>query len=477
MWEAIRANTRRSRMLIGVMGAMLVTLGALIGFAWSGAPEGGAAGAVAALLLWLVMLLVALTGGERLVMRTARARKIAKEDSPRLWNVVEEMTIASGLGTPPDVYIVDDDLPNAFAAGRKPENACVAVTSGLLRRLNRDELQGVIAHEIAHIRNLDVRFMTIATVMVGSIVILADIFLRSMWFGGGRRRGSGKGEGNAQLVMVAVTILAAILAPLAANLLYLACSRKREYLADASAARFTRYPMGLASALEKIHSGLTTAGKKTVGKRFPRALAPMYIVNPLQAGSASSGWFSTHPPAQKRIAILRAMGGGAGWVDYERAYQQVMGGGDCLDARTLGSEQSVAARAATPEPDPKREAIERGREVVDLLDRMAEFLLIACPCGVRIKVPPQLKQPTVRCTRCGREHPKPHAEPTVAPGPGARADATSPLHYRRQGEGWESFQCACGKTVQISPALGSASITCGGCSRSIRIESPIAPLR
>jgi heat shock protein HtpX len=407
MWEAIRANTRRSRLLIGLMGGMLVLMGYLIGAVVMG-PEGGIPGAVMALVVWLVMLLAALAGGEQLVLMTARAREIKKEDYPRLWNVVEEMTIASGLGKMPKIYIIDNDMPNAFATGRKPESSCVAVTTGLLKRLNRDELQGVVAHEIAHVRNLDVRFMTIAAVMLGSIVLLADLFFRMLWFGGGRRRGSGGGQGQA--IVLAIAIVAAIAAPFFAQMLYFACSRKREYLADASAARFTRYPAGLASALEKISGDLVTSLKKKKKKDVLRALAPMYIVNPLQAAATSVGLFSTHPPTAKRVQILRAMGGNAGWVDYEQAFRDVTGGQRSgLDERTLSSEESVAARAPSAEPDAKKDAAARGKEVADLLDRMVGFLLITCPCGVRIKIPPDLRRDTVPCTRCGRKHEVPKA--------------------------------------------------------------------
>jgi len=459
VWEAIQGNVRRSRLLIGLMGTILAGLGALIGAAWAG-PDAAVVGALVALGVWLVMLLVTFAGGEQVLMATARAREIQKHDSPRLFNVVEEMSIAAGLARPPRVFIIDDDVPNAFAAGRKPENACVAVTSGLLKRLNRDELQGVIAHEIGHIKNLDIRFMTVAGVMVGSVAILADLFLRSLWFGGGRRRGGGKGGGQLQLILLAVTLVAAILAPIAAQLLYYACSRRREYLADASAARFTRYPPGLASALAKI------SGAVRGGKGVSRVLAPMYIVNPLQAASASSGWLSTHPPTEKRIAILRAMTG-AGWADYENAFQRVSGEGQsCLDRRTLASEGSVAARAATVEPDAKKQAVERAREVTDLLDRMVDFLLIPCACGVRIKVPPELDRPSIRCPRCGREHEVGRAEKKQEASAGAGGEV---LRYKRRGQGWESFRCACGRPMQISPALQVTSMRCRACKRRIEI--------
>ena len=322
---------------------------------------------------FFVLVLVAFFGGDSVLLSSAGAMRIHKQDAPQLWNVVEEMTIAGGLKRPPRVYVIDSSAPNAFAVGRKPEKAAIAVTSGLLKRLNRDELQGVIAHELAHIQNLDVRFMTLASVMVGAIVLVSDVFLRSLWYGAGRgsrRSSSSKGGGQAQLVFLAIAILMAILAPIAAQLLYFACSRRREYLADACAARYTRYPEGLASALEKIAA---RAGTK---RNVCRPLAPLYIVNPLQARKAI-GLTSTHPPTQARIAILRAMAGGAGYQAYEAAYRQVVGkAGKCLSQRTLSEQEDVPIRKPTPEPDKKKAAVERAQDALDLIDRLAGFLLM-----------------------------------------------------------------------------------------------------
>jgi heat shock protein HtpX len=470
MWEAIQANRRRSRLLIGLMGAILVGFGALMGRAFIG-PEGLLAGAGMALAVWLIMLAIAFVGGDQIVLMTAGARPIKKEDAPRLWNVVEEMSIASGLGRIPRIYVIDDEMPNAFATGRKKENASVAVTSGLLRRLNRDELQGVVAHEIAHIKNQDVQFMTLALVMVGSIVLLSDMVLRVMWFGGGRRRGSSRGGGQAQAIFLILTLVAAILAPFAARILYFAVSRKREYLADASAAQFTRYPPGLASALEKISGQM---GR--IQTREMRALAPMYIVSPLKA-AGGTGLFSTHPPVRKRVQILRSMGGMVGWAEYEKSYRTAMGGREgCLGERTLASTESVKAREATVEPEPRKEAVERAREVADLLDRFVDFLLITCVCGVRIKVPPGFPRDSIRCTRCGKTHAIPRAEVAAAARvataavAGAAVATAAPLRYRRRGTGWESFKCDCGRVQQLSPAISVSRMTCRKCGREIEIE-------
>ena len=505
MWEAIRKNRRRSWILITVMGLTLLVLGHVIGsalflnadaignlasgargsahpatrtgdtndnvgsglhpLAWLSEPSfwfnsGGLIGMSIAAGIWTILTLVALFAGDAMLLRSAGAHEIAKQDAPRLWNTVEEMTIASGLGGVPRVFIVDDDAPNAFAVGRTPEKAAVAVTAGLLRRLDRDELQGVIAHEIGHIRNHDIRFLTLASVMVGSIVLISEIFLRSLWYGAGRRSSSSRSGGKARLVLMVIAILFAILAPVVARLLYLACSRRREYLADASAARFTRFPDGLASALEKI------GGRRNRKEKTRRSLAPLYIVNPLQSMSAA-GLFSTHPPLEKRVAILRAMAGGAGYVDYEDAYKKIYGAASaCLDPGCLKSESHLAARKPSPETKPKTDAVERAREVMDVLDRAANFLLLTCPCGMRIKLPPGFKQDQLNCPRCSRTHRVPRAAEKVERPSSARA---GPLTYRRHTTGWESFRCTCGHTLQISPNFSGSRISCRKCSRHIKM--------
>jgi len=459
MWEAIASNQRRSRILIVLMGVLLILVGALIGLTVD--PQwGGAAGSLVALAVWLVLWLTAVYGGDSILLSTAGAMPIQKEDAPRLWNVVEEMTIAGGLPLMPAIYLIESDALNAFAVGRKPTVAAVAVTSGLLKRLTRDELQGVIAHELSHIRNLDVRFMTLASVMVGAIAILADGFLRSLRFTGGRRSSRGSGSGQAQLIIFLLAIVVAILAPICAQILYFACSRRREFLADASAARLTRYPDGLASALEKIACG----GAPT--EPFSRALAPLFIVNPLQSGLAA-GLFATHPPTQMRIEILRAMGGRAGYLDYESAYKKVCGEKEaCLGARTLGEGDSVQARTATAEPEPQQEAIGRARDVAGLLGRLGQFLEIPCACGMIIKVPPEFKQSEVVCPRCGTTHEVPSAKPIEAQAAGAAREQT---YQRKQAGAWESFRCACGQTVQLSPLFAGSHVVCPACKSTIMI--------
>ena len=309
MWEAISANQRRSALLITSLAALLALMGMAIGFLMGGKPQTAYFGAFIGLCVWGVLLLVNLMGGESVLLSSANAREVAHDEAPQLYNVVEEIRIAASLPAMPRVFIIDTPVPNAFAVGLNPERACVAVTAGLLERLSRDELQGVIAHELGHISNRDTLFMTLAGVTLGAIVLLADAGMRLMfWGGGGRRRSSstsGKNGGAALAVMMIAALVLAILAPLVARLLYFACSRQREYLADASAAQYTRYPAGLANALRKI-------ALQQDPKKIPvnRVVAPMYAINPL-AAAGSFSVFGTHPPTEERIRRLLEMQGAA----------------------------------------------------------------------------------------------------------------------------------------------------------------------
>lgn len=399
MWEQIRANRNRSAALAALLLALLLAVGWAAGIVFA---EDWRPGLAIAALVWLVLFLTAAAGGDNLLLSLSRAREIKPEDHPRLWNVVEEMKIASGLPAVPRVFVVDDPAPNAFAVGRSPRRAAIAVTSGLLQKLDRDELQGVVAHETAHIHNRDVRLMVYAGVMVGAIVILADAMQRQFFWGGGRRRSRGRGDGGGQAMIVAMLISLAlmILAPLLARLIHLAISRRREYLADASAARFTRYPEGLASALEKI------AAAPERLQAASSATAPMYIVNPLRRrGRAAADLTSTHPPISERIRILRAMGGAA-YADYDAAWRRVTGRRRGLPPSALREDAAVPRRAAGEAlfgDAAVADAPARAREVGDLMWKLDGYSFVPCPCGATLKFPPGLVATRVHCPACGRE--------------------------------------------------------------------------
>ncbi|MES0329617.1 MAG: M48 family metallopeptidase [Dehalococcoidales bacterium] len=398
MWEQIRSNQIRSVVLVIAMGLLLLAVGYAIGLYFF---DSAVIGLVIALALWVLLNLIGYFQGDSILLSIAKAKKITRDDHPRLFNVVEEMKIATGLPKMPDIYIIDDTALNAFATGRDPERASVAITSGLLARLNRDELQGVIAHEMSHIKNRDVLLMALTAVMLGSIVILAWFATRALFFSGGRR--SSGGGGQAGIIILIVGLVFIILAPIAAQFIYFAISRKREYLADASAALHTRYPEGLASALEKL--GTSTGQLKTANK----ATAPMYIINPFhKKGMAASNLSATHPPLKERIRILRSMAGGASFAQYDAAYQQVHKTSDgIMSAGSIAAAGAVGLRGAkAEEPTQVKEPshVERTRETADMLYRLNKYKTITCACGTKLKVPPRFKDNTIRCPHCGRVH-------------------------------------------------------------------------
>lgn len=401
MWEQIRLNRRRSLLLVVVIAALLIALGFFIGEAVE--PGAGPVGVIVAAIIWIVLSLVAYFQGDSILLSVSGAREIQKSDHPRLFNIVEEMTIAAGLPKMPRVFIIDDMALNAFATGRSPETASVAVTAGLLGRLSRDELQGVIAHEMTHVINRDVLFMSMVGVMLGAIVMISDMFLRGfLRVGGGRSRrfGGGKGGGQAQAVMLIVAILLAILSPILAQLIYFAISRRREYLADAGASVLTRYPEGLASALSVLAADtapLVNANKAT---------APMYIVNPFQkAGRMALNLSSTHPPIEDRIRVLRSMAGGAGYQQYEAAWRRVHGGrrGVMPASVLVSGGEAVPIRAPSVEAQAPAVARQRMREAGDAVRRISDFAFLDCACGLRVKVPPDFNRPSIACPRCRAE--------------------------------------------------------------------------
>ncbi len=291
MYSQIDSNKRKTLILISVFIAFILGLGYLFA-----EPLGYGYGIMyISIIISLGMTLFSYYYGDKVALRTSGAREITKDDNPYVYRMVENLSITAG--TPmPKVHIIDSPALNAFATGRDPEHASIALTTGIIDALENEELEGVIAHELSHIKNYDIRVMTIVVVLVGSIAIMSDMFMRAHLFGG-RRRGSGS-QGSPVFMIIGITLL--ILSPFIAEVIKLAVSRKREYLADASGALLTRYPEGLARALEKISSSsikLETANKGT---------AHLFISNPFKTNSFNK-MMSTHPPIEDRIKLLRQM--------------------------------------------------------------------------------------------------------------------------------------------------------------------------
>jgi heat shock protein HtpX len=304
------ANRRNSIVLIGVVTLLLAALGFAIGYGTTGAVEGAFGVTTGAIVLAMLLSIGSYFAGDQLVLASSGAKEVTRESAPQLLNVVQEMALAAG--TPmPKVYLIEDTAPNAFATGRDPEHASVAITTGLLQKLDREELQGVMGHELSHVRNFDIRFALLVAVLVGSIALLADFFLRFTFWGGGRRGGDrDRGGGGLAAIAFIVAIVLAILAPIIARFVQLAVNRQREYLADASSVELTRNPRGLERALAKI------AGDKEVLEVANRATQHLYFTNPIKKfEERSTSMFSTHPGIVDRINRLRQLTGEPALVD------------------------------------------------------------------------------------------------------------------------------------------------------------------
>jgi heat shock protein HtpX len=295
MYEQIASNKRKSFLLV----FFFILFVFLLAWVFEQLAGMGTGGLVLAFIIASISAFAGYYASDKIVLTISRARPATKEEFPYLYNVVEGLAIAAGIPAP-RCYVIEDTAPNAFATGRNPKNSVICVTTGLLEKMNRAELEGVISHEMSHIKNYDVLVQTLTVVMVGVIALLSDWILRSfLW--GGRRKG-GRDKGGAGAILIVVGLILAALSPIISQLIRLAISRKREFLADASGAMLTRYPPGLASALRKLDADtepLEAANKAT---------AHLYIVNPLKdiKGTVNK-LFSTHPPIEERIAALEKM--------------------------------------------------------------------------------------------------------------------------------------------------------------------------
>ncbi len=301
MFDEIRSNKRRSVALIATFVVITLAIGVVVGVLIGGGPVPS----MIALVIASVMAFTSYWKSDQIALRVSRAVPADPVTYQRLHNLVEGLCIASGLPKP-RVYVIDDPAPNAFATGRNPQHAAIAVTTGLLEKMNRVELEGVVAHELSHIRNYDILVSTIAVVLVGTIAIITDVTIRMMWWNGGRvRRDGDRNDGANPLALVGIVLL--IVAPIVAKAMQAAVSRRRETLADVSACQMTRYPPGLISALEKLKADTTTTHSASM------ATAHMWIEQPLSGvrDEGRLGWFhrmfDTHPPLDARIALLKEL--------------------------------------------------------------------------------------------------------------------------------------------------------------------------
>lgn len=301
-YEAIRSNKRKSFFLILIFVIIIIAIGWAIQV-YEGSESGYGIIAIAAIIS-IFSGLIGYYGGAGIALVANGAQEISQEQNQYLYRMVENLCIASGMPMP-KIHIIPDPAINAFATGRDPNHSHIAVTTGALQKLENEELEGVLAHELSHIQNYDIRFMMLIVVLVGTVVLLSDIFLRAQFFGfGGRGRGSNRGGAGAVILLIALVLL--ILSPIIAQLIKFAVSRRREYLADASGILKTRYPEGLINALKKIQADDMKM------QRVSNATAHLYLANPFGAAHSHGGFsklFATHPPIEERIAALEKMGG------------------------------------------------------------------------------------------------------------------------------------------------------------------------
>jgi heat shock protein HtpX len=298
MFDEVKNNQLKSYFLIFVFIILISFLGVIIGIIYGSVYFG----LIISLLFGFFYCLIAYFSGDSMILALSGAKEVKKSEYPYLFNTIEGLTIAAGLKTIPKAFVIEDSAMNAFATGRDPEHSSICVTTGLLKVMNRQELEGVIAHEMSHIKNYDIRMMMLAAVLIGIITLLSDFLLRSFLWGGKRENNNSKG-GNITIFLIVIGLILAILAPLIGELIRLAISRKREFMADASAAVMTRYPAGLASALKKI-----SKDPDPLVDQANKATAHLFISTPFRDNKSwLSNLFSTHPPIQDRIRLLEEM--------------------------------------------------------------------------------------------------------------------------------------------------------------------------
>lgn len=296
LYNQISSNKRRTVVLLIVFFMLLAAIGAAVGYLWLGDMTFGV---VIAVIIGAIYAMSMIFQSTNVVMSMNHAREVTEQEAPQLYHIVEDMAMVAQIPMP-RVFIIEDQSLNAFATGSSPENAAVAATTGLLAVMNREELEGVIGHEVSHIRNYDIRISTIAVALASAITLLSSLGSRMVWFGGGRRRSDDRDNGTGLLVFL-FSILSLILAPLAATLLQLAISRKREYLADASSVELTRNPQGMINALQKLQQSAP------MQQPVDAASAALYINDPIKKEECLTSLFSTHPSISDRIERLRQM--------------------------------------------------------------------------------------------------------------------------------------------------------------------------
>lgn len=420
MWFIIESNKRKTAIFIFIITIFLLFFGAALGFSFSTdlyekTYYGTAIGAAISVVCLIGILIYINTNSSKFFLNQADAAQVNQYSMPVLYNIVEEMSISSALGFIPKIYLIDSPVPNAFAVGVNEKNAAVAVTTGLLSILNRDELQGVIAHEISHIKNKDTLYLMYAGVVLGVVVAVSDAIIRGFFRSS---RSSKKGGGPALLI----ALILALISPLIVRILYFTISRKREFLADACACQFTRYPTGLASALYKIshyepslESNAFIKGEKLSSNKL---LSVMCIHNFLQADKIRkreffSKLFATHPSVDDRIKILKSMGA-ADVEEYAKQFSIVVANKNIIpkdklkkmnvDPLAIAIPAAMAMSVEEEQNNVLKTRKTSQREAKDAYKKAKNYKIIKCDCETVIKLPPEYKRSTVICPHCRQVH-------------------------------------------------------------------------
>lgn len=419
MWFIIESNKRKTAIFLFFITVFLLFFGAVLGFSFStdlyeGTYYGTAIGALISLICLIFIIFYVNAKSSEFFLNQADAVKVCGDSMPVLRNVVEEMAISSALGFVPKIYLIESPVPNAFAVGINEKNSAVAVTTGLLSILNRDELQGVIAHEISHIKNKDTLYLMYSGVILGVIIAVSDFIIRA-FLRSSSRRSKGAGLG------IFIAVILALLSPVIVRILYFTISRKREFLADACACQYTRYPTGLASALYKIsrYEPAMTDKEFIMDEKAAsnKLLNVMYIHNFIQANKPKtflSRLFATHPSIDDRINILKSMGA-ADIEEYAKRFSIVVANKNIISRNKLASLNlapipvvvpAVVSMSVEEEQNQKikEERKTRQREAKDAYKQAKNYKIIKCDCETILKIPPEYNRSTVICPHCKQVH-------------------------------------------------------------------------
>ena len=473
-WELIEFNKRQTVFLFIILAVFLLILGFLIGYFIKGI-TGGYWGILGGFVLWAIFATVSYFMSDQIILNITGVGIPDKETFKPLYNILEEVKLAAGLQITPDILVVDEQAVNAFTLGKKTEQSVIVLTSGLLSKLSRDEIQAVIAHEVAHILHKDNLLMTNA-IALGWLIIFLSAILRGNIFASSsdRRRSSSTGGGSIQLMLL--SLIFSILAPIITIIIIQTISKKRIYLADATAVRLTRYPAALISAMDKISESDVSYVNKN------RMTAILFFDDPY---TDSFSLFKSHPPLLKRIRILQALNDSVNYYDYSMAFSKVTRKKRIMPLSLLKNTETLPIINAAVATTPLFSSNSTNKIMAnDIIRSMLNYTFIACDkCGMQFKLPEDFVKPLIKCPRCGNEIKNPHPkviestkkeddEIKIIKSDIITKEVDGKKHYmykRKNKNAWETFTCICGDSKQLSPFFTNKQFYCVNCGRKIEL--------